>query len=184
METSHCIGVPFVARALHALGEVQQAQALTDPRDLLASPLGDLLVGGQMVLGDAAYWQLLLAQVAHGAGLAFFYPAIDALVPEVVESEHKKRTNALRKMGNVFLASENARRVEQLQSVVKKMVLTTVTWASRDPEYIGDQFAALWVAIRWLCELQLPETVNDFWTGPPVLERKPTRFPLVASRSL
>ena len=40
----------------------------------------------------------LLAQVAHGAGSAFFYPAMDALVPEVVESEHKKKANALRKM--------------------------------------------------------------------------------------
>lgn len=51
-----------------------------------------------LVLGDASYWQLLLAQVAHGAGSAFFYPAMDALVPEIVEPQHKMKTNALRKM--------------------------------------------------------------------------------------
>ncbi len=52
-----------------------------------------------LVLDDAAYWQLLLAQVAHGAGSAFFYPAMDAFVPDVVRPKQRKQTNALRKMG-------------------------------------------------------------------------------------
>lgn len=52
-----------------------------------------------LVLGDAAYWQLLLAQVAHGTGTAFFNPAMDAFVPEVVRPKQRKKTNALRKMG-------------------------------------------------------------------------------------
>jgi MFS family permease len=51
-----------------------------------------------LVLGDATYWQILLAQVAHGAGSAFFRPAMDSLVPEVVRSEQRKKANALRKM--------------------------------------------------------------------------------------
>jgi MFS family permease len=55
-------------------------------------------IAALLVLGDATYWQILLAQIAHGAGSAFFLPAMDSLVPEVVRSEQRKKTNALRKM--------------------------------------------------------------------------------------
>jgi hypothetical protein len=70
-----------------------------------------------------------------------------------------------------YLADEDARRVEQLEFVARKMVQVVVTWASRDSDYIGDQFAALWATTRWVCELELPKTDDDFWAGPPVLAR-------------
>jgi hypothetical protein len=76
-----------------------------------------------------------------------------------------------------YLALENAKRVEHIQIVAKKMVIATITWATRNPDYIGDQFAALWGTTRWLCGLKLPETVEEFWSGAPILELKPMALP-------
>lgn len=52
-----------------------------------------------LLTGEASYWQVLVAQAAHGAGTAFFTPAMDALVPEVIAPTHRQEVNALRGMG-------------------------------------------------------------------------------------
>ncbi len=48
-----------------------------------------------LVFGVAQYWQLLVVQVIHGAGTAFFQPAMTGLVPEVVGRERRQDANAL-----------------------------------------------------------------------------------------
>jgi MFS family permease len=61
-----------------------------------------LCFGSQAVLaillirGDAEYWQLLLAQVLHGAGAGLFLPAMTGLVPQTVALEQLQEANALR----------------------------------------------------------------------------------------
>lgn len=76
-----------------------------------------------------------------------------------------------------YLHRKNAERVEQLQYVAKWMAVVTGTWIVPEPEFLDDGFVALWTLTRWICGLQLPETVDDFWTGPPVLERGAARRP-------
>lgn len=76
-----------------------------------------------------------------------------------------------------YLHRKNAERVEQLIYVTKWMAVVIGTWVELDPEFLDEDFASVWTLTRWLCGLQLPETVDDFWTGPPVLERKPTPPP-------
>jgi hypothetical protein len=76
-----------------------------------------------------------------------------------------------------YLHKKNAKRVEQLQYVTEWMAFVLGMWTAQDPEFLDEDFAALWGLTRWLCGLRLPKTVDDFWTGPPVLERKPTPQP-------
>jgi MFS family permease len=52
-----------------------------------------------LILGDAALWQLLVAQAVQGAGTALFSTAMDGFVPEVVEGEKRlQKLNALRSL--------------------------------------------------------------------------------------
>jgi hypothetical protein len=76
-----------------------------------------------------------------------------------------------------YLHRKNAERVEQLIYVTKWMAVVIGTWVELDPEFLDEDFAPVWTMTRWLCGLQLPETVDDFWTGPPVLERKAAQRP-------
>lgn len=48
-----------------------------------------------LILGVAQFWQLLAVQVIHGAGTAFFQPAMSGFVPEVVTRDRRQDANAL-----------------------------------------------------------------------------------------
>lgn len=53
-----------------------------------------------LILGDASFWQILVAQAIHGAGSALFYTTMDGFVPEVIDDERLlRKTNALRFLG-------------------------------------------------------------------------------------
>lgn len=47
------------------------------------------------ILGDATFWQLLVAQVIQGAGLALSLTALNGLIPEAVASWRLQEANAL-----------------------------------------------------------------------------------------
>jgi MFS family permease len=49
-----------------------------------------------LLMGTAAFWQLVVAQAALGVGMAFFMPAMTALLPEVVPGDSLQDANALR----------------------------------------------------------------------------------------
>lgn len=50
-----------------------------------------------LILGEATFWQLLLAQAANGAGTALFNTTMDGFVPEVISGEKRLlKVNALR----------------------------------------------------------------------------------------
>lgn len=49
-----------------------------------------------LISGEAEFWQLLCAQAILGGGTAFFMPAMNALVPQVVRGERLQQANALR----------------------------------------------------------------------------------------
>lgn len=50
-----------------------------------------------LVLGEATFWQLLVAQAANGAGTALFNTTMDGFVPEVISGEKRLlKVNALR----------------------------------------------------------------------------------------
>lgn len=51
-----------------------------------------------LILGDGSFWQLVLAQVAHGVGTALFQATMDGFLPEVVPGSERRlrRVNALR----------------------------------------------------------------------------------------
>lgn len=49
-----------------------------------------------LISGHAEFWQLLVVQVIHGAGSAFFLPALSGLLPETVSEERLQEANALR----------------------------------------------------------------------------------------
>lgn len=48
-----------------------------------------------LILGVAEFWQLLLVQVIQGVGAAFFNPAMNGFVPEVVPERRLQDANAL-----------------------------------------------------------------------------------------
>lgn len=48
-----------------------------------------------LILGIAEFWQLLLVQVIQGVGAAFFNPAMNGFVPEVVSGRRLQDANAL-----------------------------------------------------------------------------------------
>jgi MFS family permease len=58
--------------------------------------VGQAAIAVLLLTGNAALWQLLLAEVALGAGMAFFMPTMTALLPEVVPSASLQEANALR----------------------------------------------------------------------------------------
>jgi MFS family permease len=49
-----------------------------------------------LISGAAQFWQLLCAQAALGVGTAFFLPAMNGLVPQVVREDQLQQANALR----------------------------------------------------------------------------------------
>jgi MFS family permease len=49
-----------------------------------------------LISGHAEFWMLLMVQVIHGAGSAFFLPAVSGLLPETVREERLQEANALR----------------------------------------------------------------------------------------
>lgn len=50
-----------------------------------------------LIMGEATFWQLLVAQAANGAGTALFNTTMDGFVPEVVSGERRLlKVNALR----------------------------------------------------------------------------------------
>lgn len=50
----------------------------------------------QLISGNAEFWQILAVQLLHGAGSAFFLPALSGLIPQTVSSERLAGANALR----------------------------------------------------------------------------------------
>ena len=48
-----------------------------------------------LILGTAEFWQLLVVQVIQGVGAAFFNPAMNGFVPEVVPGRRLQDANAL-----------------------------------------------------------------------------------------
>jgi MFS family permease len=58
--------------------------------------LAQAVIAILLLSGNAALWQLLVAEVVLGAGMAFFMPAMTALMPEVVPSGSLQEANALR----------------------------------------------------------------------------------------
>jgi len=57
-----------------------------------------------LILGDAAFWQLLLAQAVSGLGAAFFAPTMTGFVREVAPEGHLQQANGLRKMSDAAAA--------------------------------------------------------------------------------
>jgi MFS family permease len=51
-----------------------------------------------LITGHAQLWQLICAQAVLGAGTAFFLPAMNGFVPEVVRAKQLQTANALRGM--------------------------------------------------------------------------------------
>lgn len=50
-----------------------------------------------LLVGEATYWQLLVAQATNGAGTALFHTTMDGFVPEVVDGEKRLlKVNGLR----------------------------------------------------------------------------------------
>jgi MFS family permease len=58
--------------------------------------LAQAVIAILLLTGEAAFWQLLVAEAALGVGTAFFMPAMTALMPEVVPSGSLLEANALR----------------------------------------------------------------------------------------
>lgn len=50
----------------------------------------------QLISGNAEFWQILAVGLLHGAGSAFFLPALSGLIPQTVSSERLAGANALR----------------------------------------------------------------------------------------
>jgi predicted MFS family arabinose efflux permease len=48
-----------------------------------------------LILGVAEFWQIVVVQVIQGMGAAFFNPAMDGMVPEVVSKRRLQDANAL-----------------------------------------------------------------------------------------
>jgi hypothetical protein len=57
-----------------------------------------------LILGDAVFWQLILAQVLSGAGAAFFNPTMTGFVREVAPEERLQEVNGFRKMADATAA--------------------------------------------------------------------------------
>lgn len=57
-----------------------------------------------LILGDAAFWQFLVAQVLSGAGAAFFSPTMTGFVRDVAPEEGLQKVNGLRKMADAAAA--------------------------------------------------------------------------------
>jgi predicted MFS family arabinose efflux permease len=61
----------------------------------LASTAVRLTMGGLLVTGNAAVWQLVVLQALGGAAVAFYNPAFYGLVREIVQSDELQRANSL-----------------------------------------------------------------------------------------
>jgi len=57
-----------------------------------------------LILGDAAFWQLVAAQAASGLGAAFFAPTMTGFVREVASRERLQQANGLRRMSDAAAA--------------------------------------------------------------------------------
>lgn len=57
---------------------------------------GEAIFAVLLISGHAEFWTLLVVQAIHGAGSAFFLPAISGLLPEIVREERLQEANALR----------------------------------------------------------------------------------------
>jgi MFS family permease len=57
---------------------------------------GEAIFAVLLLSGHAQFWTLLAVQAIHGAGSAFFLPAISGLLPETVREERLQEANALR----------------------------------------------------------------------------------------
>jgi MFS family permease len=57
-----------------------------------------------LILGDATFWQLVLAQAMSGLGAAFFSPTMTGFVREVASKEHLQKVNGLRKTSDAAAA--------------------------------------------------------------------------------
>lgn len=62
-----------------------------------------------LLTGHAALWELLLLGAANGASSAFFFPASQAVIPQVLDPELRREGNALLRLGitgtNIFGAA-------------------------------------------------------------------------------
>jgi len=57
---------------------------------------GEAIFALLLISGHAEFWMLLAVQAVHGAGSAFFLPAMSGLLPETVCEERLQEANALR----------------------------------------------------------------------------------------
>jgi MFS family permease len=58
-------------------------------------PRSLILVGTNLVSGTAELWHLLVTQVVRGSATAFFFPAVQAIVPETVRPAVLQQANAV-----------------------------------------------------------------------------------------
>lgn len=54
------------------------------------------LLAGLLFSGSARLWELVVLSAVHGSCSAFFYPAVTALAPQLVQSSQLQQANALR----------------------------------------------------------------------------------------
>jgi hypothetical protein len=72
----------------------------------------------------------------------------------------------------VYLAAEDAKKVEDLIFLIERQILVVATWATCDSDCTDEEFAVLRAMTRWACSFELPESLEDFWSSPSILERK------------
>ncbi len=106
------VGIALACEAVAYVGLLIVGGVAGDrfPRRLVLV-LADLLrfgsqgaIAALLILGDATFWQLVVAQVLGGAGAAFFGPTMTGFVREVAREEQLQHVNGLRKMADAGAA--------------------------------------------------------------------------------
>jgi MFS family permease len=92
-----CQGVAFavVLLAGGAIGDRFSRRSALVGADLVRFA-AQATVAVLLLAGQAAFWQIVAAEIVLGAGTAFFMPAMTALMPEVVPVRSLQEVNALR----------------------------------------------------------------------------------------
>jgi len=98
------VGIAFGVNAIALLALVLLGGVIGDRASRRSVMIGaDLVRFGSgaafallLISGHSEFWQLLVVQVVHGAGSAFFLPALSGLLPETVPEERLQEANALR----------------------------------------------------------------------------------------
>ncbi len=61
----------------------------------IVSGCAQLLTAVLLLLGNAELWQLVVLQMIGGASASFLLPALNGVVPQVVEAHHRQEANAI-----------------------------------------------------------------------------------------